>query len=208
MTLQDLTTFTATDPNSKWTLTTTRCTATNLPRNNDSYVWKDFGVGYFGDLRHLLDTQLTNVTGSISADNLIMGIWSINAGKGSYQDQDLNSHQLYWAPLAVTTTYTLIIAKGGTVIDRSVALTLNTTYYLTITRSAAVFSVIICSDDNRTVIVDTITGNGSTTSQRYLEVGFSRDATTSYSGSGYCENLNILSKKTFGDGLFWSSQWI
>jgi len=46
-TVQDLTSYTEVDPNSRIAVTANRVTATNLTRNEDAYVYKDMGIDYF-----------------------------------------------------------------------------------------------------------------------------------------------------------------
>ncbi len=45
---EDLTTYTSVDPEANYTITATRITVANMyPRHTNSYLYKDFGAGYF-----------------------------------------------------------------------------------------------------------------------------------------------------------------
>ena len=54
----DFTTFTETDPNGRITVTKRRVYFTNLTRNEDAYVYKDYGAGGIGDFTWLVDIRI------------------------------------------------------------------------------------------------------------------------------------------------------
>ena len=70
MALQDFTTWTEVDPNSHITVTSTKITFNPLIRNEDAYVYKDYGAAFWsGDFSHdftlKIDSGANNVGGVI-----------------------------------------------------------------------------------------------------------------------------------------------
>ncbi len=181
---ENFSTFTESDTNGYWTQTTTRNTATNLPRSDDSYIWKDYGAGHFVNFTHKLNTMETAMNWATA--NPVAAIWVLCNTKGSIADVDSSAIEVAWV------YNTLLLYNKITVIDTSVALSLNTMYYLNIQRSGTTMTVSIFSDSARTTSVDVITGTVSATDTRYLEVGASRDTTGATNlMSCYCEYLDL-----------------
>ena len=50
MAIENFTTYTEVDPNNKLTVTSTKITAVDLDRDEDAYVYKDFGANNFSRL--------------------------------------------------------------------------------------------------------------------------------------------------------------
>jgi len=63
---QDYTTYTETDPNDRFAVANNVITVTGLTNDEDAYVYKDFGAGYFADFTHYLGpVQFTAQSGTL-----------------------------------------------------------------------------------------------------------------------------------------------
>lgn len=63
---EDLTTYTEVDASGLISVTSSRATATNLTRNNDAYIYKDFGVNHFSE-NIIVEFDTTVTTSSVAA---------------------------------------------------------------------------------------------------------------------------------------------
>ncbi len=160
------------DPNSRIALAQKTITATLLTRNEDAYVYRDFGTGNFYSTFHTwVDIKVT----AIEADGRVY-FWAatndIDDMKG-LEDAPHDFLAVYFMENAGSYYLIADTYEGGahTATDSSVALALNTTYYLIIKRDSSGLWLIcdIYSDAARTILVDTITA-GFTANQsfRYL----------------------------------------
>ena len=74
MAYQDFTTYIKVVPNGHISVAANVLTLTGLARNEDAYVYKDFGVNYFsGDFTHLVDAIYTSVSGTDVMVNWALG---------------------------------------------------------------------------------------------------------------------------------------
>lgn len=205
MTIENFTTYTEVDPNSRITKTATRVTATNLTRNEDAYVYVDEGVDHFNsDFAHYITVQaqasaanggllfeaLTNI---IDDFNGIINAGGYALGLEYYHDYTTNEHRLF-----------LEEVFGGSTAGSSIYLmTLNTTYYLRFFRNESVgtYGTLYClvySDVARTNLLETLSvALHVKTDFRYLFVIQSRNMSNPSDGaSGYSENLDLLAGTT------------
>ena len=90
MPYEDFTTYVEVDPNSHISVAANVLTLTGIARNENAYVYKDFGVAYFsGDFTHLVDAIYTSLTGaspflvSWALGNVIGGMLSVWASPNS-----------------------------------------------------------------------------------------------------------------------------
>jgi hypothetical protein len=158
MAIEDFTTYTEVDPNSRISVTSSTITATALPRNEDSYVYDDKGVAHFdGDFEHLITTKTTNVLsvsvcGSWVLTNTVDDLFGLITANESFLILQHNSGS----------SYLLREFISGTAYTDSATLTGGQTYYLTINRDESIGSFgqltcLIYSDSGRTILVDTLT---------------------------------------------------
>jgi len=61
-TLEDFTTYTKVDPGNYLSVTSQSVIQTAMPRSASSYVYKDFGVGHFGDFEIQFEAQLSSIS--------------------------------------------------------------------------------------------------------------------------------------------------
>ena len=195
--LEDFTTYTEEDPNNEWSQTSTRNTATNLRRDSDSYVYKSYGSGHFGDFEHLIDFRITSAETSG-----YQGIWALTNTPESMAD--LPSGSLVVEIQRTPTNYLVYLRECGVATDSWGEWSVGTTYYLTIKRVGTSLTCKIYSDSARTNLLGTLSLTVSTTTFEYLQCGFG--AKVNGLGyrlmSGYCENLDLQERlQTFTENV-------
>lgn len=185
----DFTTFTEVDTGGYWSQTTTRNTATNLPSGDDSYVYKDYTVGYFtGDYEHWFDT---NITAHSTAGNV--GFWGVTNNPSAYP---VISGQKLMAYAVDDFTLRIYFSDPSTSGDDYSGLAVNTTYFFKVTRISTTATCKIYPtaqdriDDTNVIVTLTMTG-ADTTAWRYMMGGFSRNSSGTLLSSHYTENLNL-----------------
>jgi hypothetical protein len=153
--LVDWTAWTEVDGGGDLTVAANTITVDTMLRNVDDYVYDSKTID--GDFEHLLDGEITAATTSGFA-----GIWTIanvvNDLKGL---TDANSDYLTVFFLGSGPQIYLREFDGGATYQDNYIASLNTDYYLTIARDEAIgsygqFSCEICSDVDRTVVLDTL----------------------------------------------------
>jgi len=199
----DYTTATIRDPNSRVAETSaTRLDFTGVTRSEDAVDYWDKGAGYYaGDFEFYLDVHQTSGT---NAASVVTAFSLQNITDNSYIAMTTSDQ------LAVNihdgTTYKYLYLResvaGSSVADISIALTVNTTYYLKIKRDEAVgtygtfYCYIFASSANRaahTSIVDTLVLTlRAKTDFRYLFGFSSSNAGNANAMTGYQENLADL----------------
>ena len=158
--LEDYTTYTEVDAGTDITVAANTLTVSSMARNVDSWVVDDKTAGHFsGDFTHLLRTQ--SQTGSTATGRA--GVWAIANAVNEIVTLLAGDAQVVRFQSA--TTLRVIEANGGsTTADTSIALSLDTNYYLTVDRDESVgsFGELTCEIDDsadRASPVDTITVN-------------------------------------------------
>lgn len=184
---EDLTSYTEVDPNSRITITSSRVTAASLTRNEDAYVYKSFGVGYF-DLIQLnfsfLIGGLTDIDGWIGAG------FSNNVNDISGWSEYLLIY--LWASGSGVAVAQIFTEEAD---DTSSNLSLNTVYYATLARSGDAVSLYIYSNAARTSLVDTLTCSISSSRVfRYFYPMSSDNGGSTKIFSGYFENFEYTAK--------------
>ncbi len=194
--------YTEVDPNSRITVTATRCTFTALTPAEEAWVYLDKGVDHFdGDFEHLLTVKETahNVTnnyvtvGVWGLANTIASVWDIASASGSclavwHYNNIGNDYRLYLVEI-----YEGVFAGDayGDAVE-------GTVYYTKIKRDEAVGTYgtlyqYIYSDAARTNLLDTtsIALHTSKKDYRYIYGIQASDRDGTVSLSGYCENLDL-----------------
>lgn len=191
--LQDFTTFTEVDTGGKLTVAAAKITAANMLRNEDCYVYKDFGANYFDKLNVNFEIYID----STAADQGIGGL-----GITQTTVNDLNA----WTTPDIriyaysVTPPTINLGRGSTVTDTSTGLADNTLYYCTLSRSAGgdTVTLYIYSDAGRTTLVDTLSVSGFSTNRfRYLYGMASYNSASNIRWDGYVQNLDIKAANFF-----------
>jgi hypothetical protein len=190
MTIIDFTTFTEVDAGGKLTVIASKITAANMLRNEDCYVYRDFGANYFDGLKITFEIYIS----STAADQ---GIGGLGITQTTVNDQAA------WATPDIriyaysVTPPTLNLARGSTAQDTSVGLSDNTIYYCVLSRVAGGDAVTldIYSDAAHTTLVDSLSVSGFSTNKfRYLYGMASYNSGVSIRWDGYVQNLDIGKK--------------
>jgi len=209
---EDFTSYTEVDPNSKITETTTRVTWASIARNEEAYVYKDKGVGYFdGDFSVLMTLKpVESTTGSGDYASPFMLANDLDDERAfifskSYDCLCLGlsdpsasgvSTKLYIYEVDNGSLYT---GAGGLEGNAWWWLTNGTIYYLKLIRNESVgtygtFYCYIYSDALRSNLLATLSVALHTSKKdfRYIYPFSNYNATTGgWNHSGYVENLSL-----------------
>lgn len=146
--------FTEVDPNTHLTVAEHHLDF-DAYKNEDCYLYKDYGADYFGDFTHKVDAQVANVDDSdggyvwLLANNIddVKGLY--DGGKSyigiQFEGVDANKN-------LVMSEYT-----GAAGYHDSYAISESTIYYLTITKLGTSLTCKAYSDSGRTTLLDTLT---------------------------------------------------
>jgi hypothetical protein len=153
----------------------------SMRRDAVSYVYKDYGSGYFGNFSH--DVAVTWTTDEGGAAYPMGGIWAVTNGTYTNQDMgDANDGMSVVANVYLPGPEARITLTDFTN-DNSdyfaVASGKPWTRYLTITRSGTDLYCYIYTDSGRTVLEDTLHITCGVTTYQYLEAVHSRDSASS-----------------------------
>ena len=169
-------TYTEVDPNSRISTSTVTATFAGIARNEDAYLYKDWGAGYFGDFVHDFET-----TGTTWANGSKLVVWGVS---NSLDDKNGWANGLYLQLIATSTTagtYTLGEIGGNTTVSASLA---KTIMYWRIERNGTTLTAKrATSSANRTTgtWAETLTIQVGTTTYQYKYAGCSvndSDSTT------------------------------
>lgn len=194
MAVEDFTTYTETDPDAKVTKTSTRITIASGNDNNTYNVYKDFGASHFNSLD--IDFAMRVTTG-VTTD-AIVGIAVINSATpstenmaGTLTSTDISAN-MYWYN---GTNIFLNRGNFAGITDSVAGLSIDTTYYCTLVRSASSDTVTleIYSDSGRTSLVDTlsVSGFGTGTTWQYVYGFMNAEFNESNTLNGYVENMDV-----------------
>ena len=201
MALENFTTYTEVDTNSHISKTSTRVTWSNLNRNEDAYLYKDFGIGYFeGDFTVNLTLNITSPDESGTYEHILTLANSLDDFKGI---DDASGDALTIQHLSQSGTTTRIAVQeldGGTLYTSSYYnITANTAYYLKIIRDESVgtYGTLYCyiySDAARTTLLSTLSVTLHTSKKdfRYIYPIQTYNDSNNFPMGGYVENLNLF----------------
>ena len=188
MAYEDLTTFTEVDPSNHWSQTATRNTGNPIIDVENSYVYKDYGVDYFGDYKHHVDACLTT-SGAFLMGRPNIGVWGVTDNPGAYEDLTEGQIVAFYRINGGTKLYLEDIGNSN---NDSYVIGVGTVYYLIIERSGSTCTCKIYSDSDRTALLDTLSITCQTTLLQYLMAGFAPHGTSgSSSVTGYSENFDL-----------------
>jgi hypothetical protein len=201
---EDLTTYTEVDPGTYISKTADRVTVTSITRAVDAYIYKDKGVNHFnGNFEHHAKACITSV-GGVAGD--LVFFWMLaNAIEDYIGLKAANESFLAWYTWDFGSSKQMALAEldSGTLYqDPSVALVLNTTYYLTTKRDEGVGTYgtayfYICTDNYYGLggtLIDTLTVALHTSKKdfRYIYgVNTHNDAQPTVAVSGWMELLDL-----------------
>lgn len=194
--LLDLTTFTEIDPLNHWSQTSSRNTGANIIRDESSYVYKDYGVDFFGDTVQDIDVEITSVTNQSYYYPPVIGVWGLFNNLGDYASASNPSLSVYTEMIRNSTTnYYIRFRCAQNYQSQSYYATIGTKYYLKITSNGTngTCKIYPTSGDRvaDTNILQTLSITVVATLYRYLKVGFSWGQNSSgITATGYVENVD------------------
>ena len=152
---QDFTTYTEVDPDGEITVTANVLTGADFDRASDGGVYKDFGVGHFGQSwTHYINTQWTDR--SIAGSAIAAAIYACVSATGTWYDWIINSETGPVVYYAISTATNLMYIRDFDSFDGPYAAAEDTWHYLTITRSGTSVTCEIYLDVDRTTLDDTL----------------------------------------------------
>jgi len=187
---EDYTGYTKLDTGSKFSVGASSITVTNLPSNEDAYVYKDKGADHFDGFSHNFDFQPTALSGSTSKvfpwiiANAVDDGWGISVsgsqGIGAVFINSFNRLFFIWN-----------LETGS---NNSAFLTVGTPYYCTVSRSTGGTTVTlnVYSGAGRTSLVWTRSCTvGTTRKYRYVYAVASGNSGHTDTASAVIANLDI-----------------
>lgn len=194
--------YTEVDPDADLTVTESRITVTTMIRNVAAYVYRDKGVGHFSkDFNVQVDIQATQETLDSGYFGCFMLANNVGAWASQLASNDYISVMVTWTGAIYNVELYARYAGGVSVEDTSgTGISVNTTYYLTITRVGSVITVYVYSDSSRTTLVYSLTCNpGGVSAFQYVYGTASRnDASYNPTAeiSGFVENMNLNERRS------------
>ena len=184
--------YTKVEPDSIFTITSTRVTCVGLDRNMDAYVWDDKGSGHFSDFEHYIDVKQETT----SSHGSRCGAWILTNDTPNDYLALTNGLQLRLASSNDMMKFN-IVEVGGNESGFSASKTEGVLYYVRLKRAGTSFRCDVYSipalrlaGGNGDVWTATITV--TTTTYRYIEVTASmNDGTGGCYWDGYVEKLNL-----------------
>ena len=154
--VENFTTYTKVDPLGYISITPTRVTATNITDNASSYVYKDYGPGFFHDYTHLFTTGLSLLDDITGNGSILYVNGTIN---GTYSDLSVPDGMVVTAYDDTGTTQIQFSNYDFSKQDIAAepAMTIPGVYYLKVTRVDTTATLYIYADSNRTLLIDTLT---------------------------------------------------
>lgn len=194
MALEDFTTYTEVDEGGDITVIANKITVTTMTRGMNSYVYKDFGAGYFTDFKHNIQINLTQLS------NYGAGCyWGTSSGANhTYALKNTNNDGLLLYTYSSTGVAFFVLREMETNNIDSYTGAKNTDYYLTFERSGSTLTCKWYSDSARTNLIDTLSIVCPTTAQRYCQPFHSFDAPHTATISCVVDDLEFLPLVTGG----------
>ena len=168
------TTYTEADPNNRISESTVTATFAAIDRNENAYLYKSWGVGYFGDFVHDFET-----TGTTWANGSKLAVWGVSNSVAALSGWAAGLYLQLNATSTTAGTYTLGEIGGSTSVGASIG---KTIMYWRIERNGTTLTAKrATSAANRTagVWAETLTLTVAATTYRYQYAGSSfNDANT------------------------------
>jgi len=195
MGLEDLTTFTEVDSASDITVTSAAATFATMAQQADSYVYRDFGSGYFGNFFIDFECEITFSESNGGGDNAQAMIAGVSDTIGNWGD-----HQTANDGILIDTYYdgsNLVTRLSDQQEDNSDtyswgAVTTHAKHYFRFERNAATATLKIYSDADRQTLVDALSIICETGTKQYFYALASREAVGNTAEiSGYTQNFDL-----------------
>jgi hypothetical protein len=183
---EDLTTFTEVDPGYDMTVTASKNAIYRMPRNVESYLYKDYGVGHFGDFDIDFEVTLT-----LYQNYTWQGIISVGDSIGSYDTLYDAEDSFVVYHIDYSNRFKIYVKDFTDMSGDYYDLYSSSKHYYSFARSGTTLTNSIYSDADRTTLVDTQTTTCPTDTYRYLQFGYSKGDTISYAGTSDLENLDL-----------------
>jgi len=152
--LEDFTAYTEVDPNDHINVVnSTHIQVTDIAEDEDAYLYRDYGAGFFANFTHYLEVRLDDHISATARANCWAVANEIDDWTGV---SDGFSVQVAWANAAGTWRLKLAKMEAGTETSASADVSGGTWYYLTITRNGDTLTLDIYSDANRSTLVDSL----------------------------------------------------
>lgn len=185
--IEDFTTYTEVDPNSDFTITSSKIAVDGLRRDAAAYVYKDMGSGHFGDFEHLL-----KITKSASFEDFaVLGWWGLSNVATTFYGMDVANVGLVLLAYSATTELVEMrdFDTGG--VDYMAGG--DATKWLTVERAGTTATCKIYSDAERTSLDDTLSITCATTTYQYILGTFSRESSNNGEVEAYgdIEDLDL-----------------
>ena len=194
MAYEDYTTYTKVDPNSRFSVSANQITVTDITKNEDAYISKDFGENYFDD------TTEINFDGEITSSELYSSVFILRLANYVGKDPPASPENRIRTQLAKISGGSNVIRlyvndDGGDVNNDYSAISVNTRYYMNFKRTSTSITVKIYTDNNHTNLYDTISVSDLTAGVKYqyLDVVHSNNSGSTYKISVKTYNHEILS---------------
>jgi hypothetical protein len=187
---EDFTTYTRVAPTTNLTVTANRIVFNDVERQNPALVWADKGAGFFsGDFTHQVEFSITahESNGAIypwALTNQVRNIGDVTNGVYILCYDNAGTGQIYFEEY---TDGAPADSSDGT----SLAYSLSTTYYLTITRVGAVYTCTIRTGSHEGTVVDTLTFTSSAVAFRYIYGMSTNLFRSAVAMTGQIDNLNL-----------------
>lgn len=195
MAVENLTTYTENDPNSKWTVDSTKAEGSNVSGGDGtSNLYKSFGADHF-DALNLKFTAYLSSSAAASATN--GPCFATPANPDTFKRASLGTTEpwVFIAHTALPNDRIRFWAGDGSAGTDEYVCSNNTPYYLLMERAAGndTITVKIYSDSARTNLLDTLSVSGfGTTKWRYLYGWISHpDGDPAEDWYGYYENFDL-----------------
>lgn len=192
--IEDFTTWTEIDSNSHLSQTSSRASFTGLAYNEDAYLYKSYGAGFFnGDFIHHLTIEVTSVTST----NTYLLLYALSNSPAD------RSHIILETDMIIVSFRRKAGSKnefrlrgcydGESIVSDTYEGALATPYYCTLSRIDSDVTFKMYSDSERTVLVTTmaIALAGVSSFQYITTTGSNSGSVYTYAGTGYVENLDL-----------------
>lgn len=167
--LQDFTSYTEVDASSHLTVTATKALGVNVGRDEDVYLYKDFGANFFNSTTATFELYVASTSvysGASPLGGIALTVSAVDDISG-HATTDINA-----LIAKESSDYKIFLERGpGTATDHYVC-SADTIYYCLLERvtDSDTVTLKIYSDSTRTTLVDTLTVNGYGTSTKWRYV--------------------------------------
>ncbi|MHC4636082.1 MAG: hypothetical protein ACYTBP_01610 [Planctomycetota bacterium] len=175
----------------------TKVTWTDLPRNQDAFLYSDKGVNHFaGDFTHQIETQFSSW--GVGAYGMCHAWMLANATTGPKAIIDAAGDMLAFRHIRETSSYDFIIGiwESGVNVDydRWSGVSAGVVYYVTIVRNetAGTLTAYIRTGSHSGPLQDTLVASiGVDNNFRYIYPAVSFNSDNTVEASGFCRNINL-----------------